>query len=65
MRITVFFGVFLSHCTEKLREEPSNVSKSFKFQVSKKFMHKNGISRFFVENFSSQGAKRSRCGTLR
>ena len=34
-----FSSIFLSHSTEKLREEPSNVSESFKSQVSKKFMH--------------------------
>ena len=60
-----FFSIFLSHSTEKLREEPSNVSESFKSQVSKKLMHKNGRSRFSVENFSLQGAKRFRWGTLR
>ena len=65
IRITVFLRFFLSHSTEKFREELSNVSKRIKCQVSKKLMHKNGISRFFVENFSSQGAERFRCGTLR
>ena len=56
---------FLSHSTEKLREEPFNVSKSFKCEVSKRFMNKNGISRFSVGNFLAQSAKRFRCGTLR
>ena len=36
MRITVFLRFFLSHSTEKLREQPSNVSKSFKCEVTKK-----------------------------
>ena len=58
MRITVFLRVFfLSHSTEKLREEPSNVSKSFNCEVSKKFMNKNGISRFSVGNFLAQSPK--------
>ena len=48
---------FLSHSTEKLREEPSNVSKSFNCEVSKKFMNKNGISRFSVGNFLAQSPK--------
>ena len=56
---------FLSHSTEKLSEEPSNVSKSFKCEVSKKKLNENGISRFSVENFSAQSAERFRCGTLR
>ena len=34
MRITVFLGFFLSQSTEKLREEPSNVSKRFKCEVT-------------------------------
>ena len=48
-----FPSIFLSHSTEKLREEPSNVSESFKCQLSKNFMHKNGISRVSVESFLS------------
>ena len=36
MRILLFLRFFLSHRTEKLREEPSNVSKIFKCEVSKK-----------------------------
>ena len=64
MHITVFLQFFLSHKTEKLREEPSNVSESFKCQVSKKFMQLNGMSLFSVENFPSQCAERFRCGTL-
>ena len=56
---------FLSHSNEKLREEPSNVSKSFKCEVSKKILKKNGKSRFSVENFSAQSAESFRCGTLR
>ena len=52
-----FPSIFLSHSTEKLREEPSNVSKSFKCEVSKKFMNKNGISRFSVGNVLAQSAK--------
>ena len=59
-----FSSFFLSHSTEKLREEPSNVSESFKCQVSKKFMQLNGMSRFSVENFPSQCAERFRCGRL-
>ena len=64
MRITVFLRFFLSHSTEKLREEPSNVSKSFKCEVGKEKLNWNGISRFSVENFSAQSAERFRCGTL-
>ena len=48
-----FPSIFLSRSTEKLREEPSNVSESFKSQVSKSFMHKNGISRISIEIFLS------------
>ena len=55
-----FPSVFLSQSIEKLREEPSNVSESFKCQVSKKFMQLNGKSRFSVENFPSQGDERFR-----
>ena len=64
MRITVFL-VFLSHSTEKLREEPSKVSKSFKCEVTKKILNENGISRLSVENFLAQSADNFRCGTLR
>ena len=56
---------FLSHSTEKFLEEPSNVSKSFKCEVSKKRLNKNRISRFSFENFSAQSAERFRFGTLR
>ena len=59
-----FLSIFLSHSTEKLREEPSNVPESFKCQVSKNFMHKNVISRFPVENFLSR-PENIRWGTLR
>ena len=55
----------MSHSSEKLREEPSNVSESFKCQVSKKFMQKNGISRLSVEKFLYQNAEKFRWGTLR
>ena len=55
----------MSHSTEKLREEPSNVSKSFKCEVTKKTLNENGISRFSVENFLAQSAEKFRCGTLR
>ena len=48
-----FPSIFLSHSTEKLREKPSKVSENFKRQVSKNFMHKNGISRISVEYFLS------------
>ena len=65
LHITVFLQFFLSHSSGKLREEPSNVSDSFKCQVSKKPMQKNGISRLSVENFQSQSAKKFRWGTLR
>ena len=61
----VFPSIFLSHTNEKLREEPSNVSDGFNCQVSKKLMQKNGISRYSVENFLSQIAKKLRWGTLR
>ena len=61
---TVFLLFFVSQY-EKLLEEPSNISESFESEVSKKILNKNGISRFSVEKFSSQGARRFRCGTLR
>ena len=61
----IFRRVFLSHSTKKFREEPSNVSESFKCEVSKKILNKNGISRFSDEKFSPQSAERFRCGTLR
>ena len=64
LHITVFPRFFLSHSSEKLREEPSNDSDSFKCQVSKKLMQKNGISRLSVENFLSQSAEKFRWGTL-
>ena len=60
-----FPSIFLSHISEKLREEPSNVSNSFKCQVSKKLMQKNGISRLSVEIFLTQSAEKFRWGTLR
>ena len=59
-----FPSIFLSHSIEKLREEPSNVSESFKCQVSKKPIQKNGISRLSVDNFLSQSAENFRWGTL-
>ena len=65
MRITVFLRFFLSHSTEKLREEPTNVSKTFKCEVSKKILNENRLSRFSVENFLAQSAERFRCGPLR
>ena len=61
----IFPSFFLSHSSEKLREEPSRVSDSFNCQVSKKLMQKNGISRHSVENFLSQKAEKFRWGTLR
>ena len=61
----IFRRVFLSDSTEKLREAPSNVSESFKCEVSKKIFNKNGISRFSVVNFSAQSVERFRCGTIR
>ena len=63
--ILIFRQIFWSHSTEKLREEPSNFSESFKFEVSKKFMRKNRIPRLSVENFLSQSAGNFRWGTLR
>ena len=59
-----FLSKFLSHITEKLREEPSSVSEIFKREVTKKFINKNGISRFSVVSFLSQGAEKFRWGTL-
>ena len=59
-----FPSIFLSHSSEKFREEPSNVSESFKCPLSKKLMLKNGISRLSVENFLSQSAEKFRWGTL-
>ena len=38
-----FPSKFLSHIIEKLCEEPSSVSESFKVEVSKKIMNKNGM----------------------
>ena len=61
----IFPSIFLSHSSEKLREEPSNVQDSFKCQVSKKLMKKNGISRLSLENFLSQSAAGFPCRTLR
>ena len=52
-----FLSIFLSHSTEKFHEEPSNVSESFKCQVSKNFMHKKVITLFPVENFLSRPEK--------
>ena len=63
--IMIFRRIFLSDSTEKLREEPSNVSESFKCEVSKKILNKNGISRFSIETFSAQSVETFRCGTLR
>ena len=60
-----FPSFFMSHSTKKLREEPTNVSKVFKCEVSKKILNENGISRFSVEIFLAQSAERFRCGTLR
>ena len=60
-----FPSIFLSHSTKKFREEPSNVSESFKCEVTKKILNENGISRFSVESFSPQSAERLRCRTLR
>ena len=65
MHITVFLRFFLSYSTENFLGEPSKVSERFKWQVSKSFMQKNGISRFSVENFLAQSAEVFRCGTLR
>ena len=64
IRITVFLRFFCLS-TEKLLEEPSKISDSFKCQVLKKLMQKNGISRHSVENFLSQSAEKFRWGTLR
>ena len=60
-----FPSKFLSHNTEKLREEPSSVSEIFKREVTKKVMNKNGISQISVESFLSEGAENFRWGTLR
>ena len=60
-----FPSFFMSHSTKKIREEPTNVSKVFKCEVSKKILNENGISRFSVEIFLAQSAERFRCGTLR
>ena len=60
-----FFLRFFCLSTEKFLEEPPNISDSFKCQVSKKLMQKNGISRHSVENFLSQSAEKFRWGTLR
>ena len=61
----IFRRIFLSQSTEKIREEPSNVSESIKCEVSRKILNKNGLSRFSVELFSAQSAERFRCGTIR
>ena len=60
-----FPSIFLSHSSEKLREERSFVSDTFKCQVSKKLMQKNGISRHSVAIFLTQSAEKFRWGTLR
>ena len=58
--------IFLSHSTKKLREEPSNFSESFKYEVSENIMRKNRISRLSVERFLAQSAEGfSSCRTLR
>ena len=54
-----FPSKFLSHNIEKLPEEPSKVSESFKCQVSKNVMQKNGIPQFSVEVFLSRSQKKS------
>ena len=61
----IFRQIFWSHSTEKLRQEPSNVSESSKCEVSKNIVSRNGISRFSVENILAQSADGFRCGTLR
>ena len=43
LHITVFLRFFLSHSNEKLREEPSNVSDTFKCQVSKMFQKVSNV----------------------
>ena len=52
-----FFLRFFCLRREKLLEEPSNASDSFKCRVSKKLMQKNVISRHSVENFVSECRK--------
>ena len=63
--VSRFSLVFFVSEYRKIREEPSNVSKSFKCEVTKKIFNENGISRFSVENFLAQSADKFRCGTLR
>ena len=55
-----FFLRFFCLSSEKLLEEPSNASDSFKRRVSKKLMQKKVISRHSVENFLSQSAEKFR-----
>ena len=58
MRITVFLRFFLSHSTKKFREEPSNVSKSFKCEVSEKnFEWERDITIFRRKFFGSEFRK--------
>ena len=59
LHITVYLRFFLSQSTEKFLEEPSKVSESFKCQVSKNVMQKNGIPQFSVEVFLSRSQKKS------
>ena len=61
----IFRRIFLSHSSKKLREEPSNFSESFNYEVSKNFMRKNRTSRLSVESFLAQSAEGFPCRTLR
>ena len=54
----IFPSIFLSHSSEKLREEPSNVSDSFKSQVSKKtYVKERNIMTFSRKFFVSECQK--------
>ena len=62
--ITVYLRFFFVSEYRKTSWGPSKVSESFKCQVSKIFLQKNGISRFSVE-FFCLGLKKNRWGTFR
>ena len=58
LHITVYLRIFLSQSTENFLGEPSKVSESFKCQVSKNVMQKNGIPQFSVDCFLSRSQKK-------
>ena len=60
-----FPSIFLSHSSEKFREDPSNVSESFKCPVSKKtYAKERNITTFSRKFFVSECRKISLGNTL-